>query len=112
MYVLSRKSVSENQRLYDEINHPKRKVIVATNVAETGATFEHVSYVVDSMKFINVAYNPVTKAHTIATLPICKNMSQQRKGRVGRTSAGVYLPAIARQDHDLLLDRRETMTQI
>lgn len=61
--------------MYDRINQPTRKIIVATNVAETGATFKHVSYVIDCMKFINVVYNPVTKAHTIATMAVCKSMS-------------------------------------
>ena len=64
------------------------------------------------MKFTSVSFDPNKKHNIINILPICKNMSQQRRGRVGRVAPGVYLPIIKRIDFDDLLDYRENMIQI
>ena len=64
------------------------------------------------MKFTSVSYNPNYKVNCINILPICKNMSQQRMGRVGRVSSGVYIPLITYNNFNSLMNYRENLIQI
>lgn len=58
------------------MRRPGMRVILATNVLETGFTIDDISYVIDSMKFKSVFYDPVRKIETTRDLPVCKNMQQ------------------------------------
>ena len=62
----------------------QRTVIVATNAAETGVTFENCILVVDTC-LVNVIYHdPSTNVKVQATMPCSKAASEQRAGRTGR----------------------------
>ena len=66
----------------------QRTVIVATNAAETGVTFENCILVVD-MCLVNVIYHdPSTNVKVQATMPCSKAASEQRVGRTGRDKDG------------------------
>ena len=65
-----------------------RTVIVATNAAETGVTFEKCILVVDTC-LVNVIYHdPSTNVKVQATMPCSKAASEQRAGRTGRDKDG------------------------
>ena len=65
-----------------------RTVIVATNAAETGVTFEKCILVVDTC-LVNVIYHdPSTNVKVQATMPCSKAASEQRAGRTGRDRDG------------------------
>ncbi|KAG9047076.1 DEAH-box ATP-dependent RNA helicase prp43 [Tulasnella sp. UAMH 9824] len=63
-----------------------RKVVVATNVAETSLTIDGIVYVVDP-GFVKV-YNPRMRVESLLVSPISKASAQQRAGRAGRTRPG------------------------
>lgn len=66
----------------------KRKVIVATNVAETSITIDGIKYVVDS-GFMKLNYFDFTSSiETLVTCSTSKSSASQRAGRAGRTSSG------------------------
>ncbi len=71
---------------------PYRRVIVSTNVAETGLTLESLRYCIDTALVFTSEYNPRYDALMFMTKPTTASMSLQRKGRVGRKFPGVFYP--------------------
>ena len=65
-----------------------RKVIVATNIAETSLTIDGIVYVVDPGFSKQEGYNPQTQADSLLVKRISKASAQQRAGRAGRTAPG------------------------
>lgn len=74
------------------IRHVKanRKVIVSTNVAETGVTIDSLKYCIDTGFVMSSEYNPVIGARLLLDKPISRGAADQRRGRVGRVSPGVW----------------------
>ena len=67
--------------------HPIRKVVIATNVAETSVTIASLRYVIDTGLRNTVEFNPVGFSMFI-TVPVSRDMAMQRMGRVGRIQPG------------------------
>ncbi|KAJ7102904.1 P-loop containing nucleoside triphosphate hydrolase protein, partial [Mycena epipterygia] len=67
---------------------PTRRVIVATNIAESGMTIDGIVYVVDSGFSKQKVYNPRIRVESHLVSPISKASAQQRAGRAGRTRPG------------------------
>ncbi|KAJ7448199.1 P-loop containing nucleoside triphosphate hydrolase protein [Mycena galericulata] len=67
---------------------PGRKVIVATNIAETSLTIDGVVYVVDPGFSKQMVYNARIRVESHLVSPISKASAQQRAGRAGRTKPG------------------------
>lgn len=65
-----------------------RKIIVATNIAETSLTIDGVKYVIDSGFCKQNSYNPRTGMESLLVTPISQASAEQRAGRAGRTSPG------------------------
>lgn len=66
----------------------KRKVIVATNIAETSVTLEGIVYVVDSGFSKQRFYNPMTDVEALVVAPVSQASAKQRAGRAGRVRPG------------------------
>lgn len=66
-----------------------RKVIVATNVAESSLTIEGIGYVIDSGVELKSRYDPVERVHILEKNMITHAQAKQRMGRTGRTGPGV-----------------------
>lgn len=81
----------------------KRKVIVATNVAETSITIPTVRIVIDSGLMRQSIYNPETGITELVTTEHTQSNALQRKGRAGRTAPGVVYYLFTKED----FDRRE-----
>eukprot|EP01125_Pyxidicula_operculata_P020975 TRINITY_DN78_c0_g1_i1.p1 TRINITY_DN78_c0_g1~~TRINITY_DN78_c0_g1_i1.p1 ORF type:complete len:703 (+),score=140.58 TRINITY_DN78_c0_g1_i1:69-2177(+) len=65
-----------------------RKVIVATNIAETSITIDDVAYVIDC-GFVKIrAYNPKTDTEALVVVPASQSSANQRSGRAGRVRPG------------------------
>jgi HrpA-like RNA helicase len=71
---------------------PYRRVIISTNVAETGLTLESLRYCIDTGLLFVSEYNPRLDASMRMVKPTTSSMSLQRKGRVGRKFPGVFYP--------------------
>ncbi|KEP66318.1 UNVERIFIED_CONTAM: helicase associated domain (ha2) protein [Hammondia hammondi] len=68
---------------------PFRKVIVATNIAETSLTVDGIKYVIDPGFCKMKVYNPKVGMDALQLTPISQANANQRKGRAGRTGPGV-----------------------
>lgn len=65
-----------------------RKVVLATNIAETSLTINGIIYVVDPGFCKQKSYNPRSGMEALLVTPISKAAANQRAGRAGRVSAG------------------------
>jgi len=80
---------------------PRRKVIVATNVAETSITIEGVRLVVDSGLARVARFDPYRGINTLLIERISRVSAEQRTGRAGRVGPGHCLRLwTPREDHD------------
>jgi HrpA-like RNA helicase len=71
---------------------PLRRIIVATNIAETGVTIETLKYCIDTGWQTSVEFNPDFGSKLLIDKNVTRGMSVQRKGRVGRKSPGIWYP--------------------
>ncbi len=67
---------------------PRRKVILATSIAETSLTIEGVTAVVDSGLMRVPRFSPGSGMTRLVTAPLTLDRAEQRRGRAGRVSAG------------------------
>lgn len=81
---------------------PARRVILSTNVAETGLTLENLTYVVDSGFNKEIEYNPVYDSRTLMIKPCAKSRITQRMGRAGRKHFGHFYPLYPKWIYDRL----------
>ncbi|XP_068722748.1 pre-mRNA-splicing factor ATP-dependent RNA helicase DHX16-like [Montipora capricornis] len=65
-----------------------RKVILATNIAETSLTIDGIIYVIDPGFCKQKSYNPRTGMESLVVTPVSKASANQRSGRAGRVAAG------------------------
>ena len=77
----------EQQKVFQKFNG-KRKIIFATNVAETSVTIPGVKYIVDSGLAKELCFDPKRSMNSLEVRIISKSSAEQRKGRAGRTSEG------------------------
>uniref|UniRef100_A0A060SXA1 RNA helicase n=1 Tax=Blastobotrys adeninivorans TaxID=409370 RepID=A0A060SXA1_BLAAD len=76
------------QKVFENLPARRRKIIVATNIAETSLTIPGVRYVIDSgLRKIRV-WKPQLGLDTLLTTPISQASAQQRMGRAGREGPG------------------------
>lgn len=66
-----------------------RKIILATNVAETSLTIEGVTAVIDSGQARQMQVSPATGLPRLELVPISQASADQRAGRAGRTAPGI-----------------------
>jgi len=69
--------------------HGRRKVIIATNIAETSLTIDGVRIVVDAGLERRLRFDPTSGMGRLETLHIARASADQRRGRAGRTAPGV-----------------------
>ncbi|MGI9332207.1 MAG: ATP-dependent helicase HrpB [Gammaproteobacteria bacterium] len=79
----------------------RRRVVLATNIAETSLTIEGVTTVVDSGLARRPRFDPNTGLTRLHTVSIARASAEQRAGRAGRTSAGGALRLWTRAAHAL-----------
>lgn len=75
-------------KIFDKAPPGVRKVIVATNIAETSLTVDGIMYVVDAGYSKLKVYNPRMGMDTLQITPISQANASQRAGRAGRTGPG------------------------
>jgi ATP-dependent helicase HrpB len=74
-----------------------RKIVLATNIAETSLTIEGVRIVVDSGLVRRLVFDPVTGMSRLETERISRASAEQRQGRAGRIASGVCYRAWSAQ---------------
>ncbi|BFG37688.1 hypothetical protein CerSpe_239620 [Prunus speciosa] len=75
-------------RIFDPAPPGKRKVVVATNIAEASLTIDGIFYVIDPGFGKQNVYNPKLGLDSLIITPISQASAEQRAGRAGRTGPG------------------------
>ena len=94
--LYARLSAAEQQKVFKP--HPKRRVVLATNVAETSLTVPGIRYVVDPGTARISRYSARLKVQRLPIEPISQASADQRKGRCGRTSDGICIRLFSEED--------------
>ena len=76
----------------------RRKIIVATNIAETSLTIPGIRYVVDAGLARISRYNPRTRTKRLPVEPVSQSSANQRKGRCGRVQNGTCIRLYSEED--------------
>ncbi len=87
--LYSRLSVAEQNRVFQ--SHKRRRIVLATNVAETSLTVPGIRYVIDPGLARISRYSYRSKVQRLPIEKISQASANQRKGRCGRVSAGVCI---------------------
>ena len=80
---------------------PRRKIVLATNVAETSVTVEGITGVVDTGLARALVFDPKTGLDRLQLTPISRASADQRAGRAGRTEPGVCVRLWSASSHRL-----------
>ncbi|KAM3316812.1 hypothetical protein ACQJBY_034775 [Aegilops geniculata] len=75
-------------KIFETTPEGSRKVVLATNIAETSLTIDGIKYVIDPGFCKIKSYNPRTGMESLLINPISKASANQRAGRSGRTGPG------------------------
>lgn len=75
-------------KIFEPTPEGARKVVLATNIAETSLTIDGIKYVIDPGFSKMKSYNPRTGMESLLVAPISKASANQRAGRSGRTGPG------------------------
>jgi len=76
-----------------------RKIIVATNIAETSLTIPGIKYVIDSGLARMAQYSPRSRVTALPVVPISRSSADQRQGRCGRIENGVCIRLYSEADY-------------
>ncbi|GGQ64065.1 ATP-dependent RNA helicase HrpA [Streptomyces flaveolus] len=94
--LYARLSHAEQHRVFQQ--HTGRRIVLATNVAETSLTVPGIKYVIDP-GFARISrYSHRTKVQRLPIEPISQASANQRKGRCGRTSDGICIRLYSEDD--------------
>ena len=94
--LYARLSAAEQRRVFEA--HAARRIVLATNVAETSLTVPGVHYVVDAGTARISRYSKATKVQRLPIEPISQASANQRSGRSGRLAPGVAIRLYAEDD--------------
>ncbi|MHB8816067.1 MAG: ATP-dependent RNA helicase HrpA [Steroidobacteraceae bacterium] len=94
--LYARLSAADQQRIFQK--HAQRRVILATNVAETSLTVPGIRYVIDSGLARISRYSPRGKVQRLHVERISRASADQRKGRCGREAEGICIRLYSEED--------------
>ncbi|WP_020579581.1 ATP-dependent RNA helicase HrpA [Actinopolymorpha alba] len=94
--LYARLSAAEQHRVFQR--HTGRRVVLATNVAETSLTVPGIKYVIDPGTARISRYSHRTKVQRLPIEAISQASANQRKGRCGRTSDGICIRLYSEED--------------
>jgi ATP-dependent helicase HrpA len=95
--LFARLSVQEQERVFKISN--ARRIVLATNVAETSLTVPGIRYVVDAGLARVKRYSYRNKVEQLQIEPVAQSAANQRAGRCGRVAAGVCIRLYEEQDY-------------
>jgi ATP-dependent helicase HrpA len=100
--LYSRLSAAEQHRVFERrpASSFTRRVVLATNVAETSLTVPGIKYVIDPGTARISRYSYRTKVQRLPIEPISQASANQRKGRSGRTSDGICIRLYTEEDFE------------
>ena len=96
--LFGRMASAEQQRIFQPGR--KRRVVIATNVAETSITIPRIRYVVDTGLARISHYNPRTRTKRLPVEAVSQSSANQRAGRAGRVQDGICIRLYSQEDFD------------
>ena len=79
---------------------PKRRVVLATNIAETSLTIPRIAVVIDTGLARISRYNPRTRTKRLPVEPVSQSSANQRAGRAGRVREGLCIRLYSQDDYE------------
>ena len=77
-----------------------RKIVLASNIAETAITIDDVAFVVDTGRMKENRYDPLKRMSSLEDCLVARSNARQRRGRAGRVREGVAVHLYTRHRHD------------
>ena len=96
--LFARLSQAEQDRIFD--GHTGRRIVLATNVAETSLTVPGIRYVIDAGTARMKRYSFRSKVEQLLVEPISQSSANQRSGRCGRVANGICIRLYDQKDFD------------
>lgn len=96
--LYGRMPAAEQQRIFQP--GKKRRVVIATNVAETSITIPRIRYVVDTGLARMSRYNPRTRTKRLPVEEVSQSSANQRAGRAGRVQDGICIRLYSQEDFE------------
>src|SRR6185437_8546728 len=94
-------AAAEQQKVFgSKSNRQPRRVVLATNVAETSLTVPGIRFVVDTGLARISRYSTRLKVQRLPIEPISRASADQRKGRCGRVADGICVRLYSKEDFD------------
>ncbi|KAJ6575250.1 P-loop containing nucleoside triphosphate hydrolase protein [Mycena capillaripes] len=104
IYPLHSTLSSENQGAVFDIPPPNiRKIVIATNIAETGITIPDITCVIDSGKHREMRFDEKRQISRLVETFVARSNAAQRRGRAGRVQRGLCFHLFTKLRHDTLL---------
>ncbi len=94
--LFGRLSSGDQQRVFSPSS--QRKIVIATNIAETSLTIPGIRYVIDAGLARISRYNPRTRTKRLPIEPVSQSSANQRKGRAGRVQDGICIRLYSEED--------------
>ncbi|MET0262389.1 MAG: ATP-dependent RNA helicase HrpA [Rariglobus sp.] len=94
--LFGRLSNAEQQRVFS--SSQRRKIILATNIAETSLTIPGIRYVVDTGLARISRYSPQARTRRLPIEAVAQSSADQRKGRAGRVADGICIRLYSEKD--------------
>ncbi|EGR0625564.1 ATP-dependent RNA helicase HrpA [Vibrio cholerae] len=94
--LYARLSAGEQNKIFQP--HAGRRIVLATNVAETSLTVPGIKYVIDPGTARISRYSYRTKVQRLPIEPVSQASANQRKGRCGRTEEGICIRLYSEED--------------
>jgi len=96
--LYGRLAAADQQKIFS--SHPGRRIVLATNVAETSLTVPGIRYVIDP-GFARISrFSQRLKVQRLPIEPISQASASQRAGRCGRVADGICIRLYSEEDHD------------
>ncbi len=95
--LFGRLSRSAQQRVFNTSR--QRRIVVATNVAETSLTIPNIRFVVDTGLARISRFNPRTRTQRLPIEPVSRSSADQRLGRCGRVADGICIRLFSERDY-------------
>jgi ATP-dependent helicase HrpA len=96
--LYARLSIEDQNRVFK--SHSQRRIVLATNVAETSLTVPGIRYVIDTGYARISRYSHRSKVQRLPVERIAQASADQRKGRCGRLAAGVCIRLFSEEDFE------------
>ncbi|WFC98194.1 RNA helicase [Malassezia yamatoensis] len=94
----------EQSEAFDPPPAGMRKIVLATNIAETGITIPDITCVIDTGRHREMRYDEKRKISRLVECFIARSNAKQRRGRAGRVQNGICFHLFTKMRHDEIMD--------